>query len=99
MKKVLFPGFVLSLVIAAIAVSQGTQAANPKHAQISTPEGTNVNFVADNIQRQGQVMQLRGNVEIRTHDMSLRADDVTYDQRTAEINANGNVRIKLETQN
>jgi lipopolysaccharide assembly outer membrane protein LptD (OstA) len=99
MKKVLFPGFVLSFVIAAIAVSQGPQAANPKHAQISTPEGMNVNFVADNIQRQGQIMQLRGNVEIRTHDMSLHADDLTYDQRTAEINANGNVRIKLETQN
>jgi lipopolysaccharide assembly outer membrane protein LptD (OstA) len=31
--------------------------------------------------------------------MSLHADDVTYDQSSAEIKANGNVRVKLETQN
>ena len=44
-------------------------------------------------------MQLKGNVEIRTHDMSLQADDVTYDQKTGEIEATGKVRIKLEPQN
>jgi lipopolysaccharide assembly outer membrane protein LptD (OstA) len=99
MKKVVFAGLVLSFVIVAIAVSQGTQATNPKHAQISTPEGANVNFVADNIQRQEQILQLKGNVEIRTREMSLHADDVAYDQKTAEIKASGNVRIKLETQN
>jgi lipopolysaccharide assembly outer membrane protein LptD (OstA) len=87
------------MIIVTIAVSQGAQATNRKHAQIATPEGSNVNFIADTIQRQNQIMQLKGNVEIRTHDMSLHADDVTYDQSSAEIKANGNVRVKLETQN
>jgi lipopolysaccharide assembly outer membrane protein LptD (OstA) len=31
--------------------------------------------------------------------MSLRADDVTYNQKTGELEATGNVRAKLETQN
>jgi lipopolysaccharide assembly outer membrane protein LptD (OstA) len=91
MKKVIFGSLVFSLV----AVSQ----VNPKHAQIATPGGSNVQFVADNIERQTQVMKLKGNVEIRTHDMLLHADDVTYDQKTGEIEATGKVRIKLETQN
>ena len=99
MKKVIFGSLVLSFVIVAIAISQGTQGTNQKHAQIATPEGSNVVFAADNIQRQDQVMQLRGNVEIRTHDMALHADDVTYNQKTGEIEARGMVRIKLETQN
>jgi lipopolysaccharide assembly outer membrane protein LptD (OstA) len=98
MKKMIFGSLVLSFVVVAIALSQG-QGTNPKHAQIATPEGSNVQFVADNIERQDQVMKLKGNVEIRTHDMSLHADDVTYDQKTGEIEATGKVRIKLETQN
>jgi lipopolysaccharide assembly outer membrane protein LptD (OstA) len=99
MKKVIFGSFVLSLIVVAIAVSQGTQDANRKHAQVATPEGSNVNFVADNIQRQGQFMRLKGSVEMRTHDMSLRADEVTYDQKTGEMEATGMVRLKLATQN
>ena len=99
MKKVIFASLILSFILVAIAASQGTQTASPKHAQISTPEGANVNFVADNIQRQDQTLQLSGNVEIRTREMALYADNATYDQNTAEIKATGNVRIKLETQN
>ena len=99
MKRTIFVILFLSSLVAAIAVSQGTQATNRKHAQIATPEGSNVNFVADNIQRQGQLMQLTGNVEIRTREMALHADDVTYDQKTGEIEAAGKVRIKLATQN
>ena len=99
MKKAIFGSLVLSFVIVAIAISQGTQGTSQKHAQIATPDGSNVVFVADNIERQDQVMQLRGNVEIRTHDMSLHAEDVSYNQKTGEIEARGIVRIKLETQN
>jgi len=100
MKKTLFGSLGLSFVVVAIAISQGTPGTgNQKHAQIATPGGSNVGFAADSLQRQEQVMHLRGNVEIRTHDMSLHADDVTYDQKTGEIEATGKVRIKLETQN
>jgi lipopolysaccharide assembly outer membrane protein LptD (OstA) len=100
MKKILFGSLVLSFVVVAIGISQGTPGTtNQKHAQIATPEGSNVEFTANSIQRQNQVMRLTGNVEIRTHDMSLHADDVTYDQKTGELEATGKVRIKLESQN
>jgi lipopolysaccharide assembly outer membrane protein LptD (OstA) len=99
MKKIIGGSLILTFVVVAIAISQGPQRTNQKHAQIATPEGSNVGFAADNIQRQNQVMHLTGNVEIRTHDMALHADDVTYDQKTGEIEATGKVRIKLETQN
>src|SRR5712672_2829444 len=99
MKRTILGSLLLSLVIAAIAISQGTPGANQKHAQIATPGGSNVQFAADSIQRQDQIMQLKGNVEIRTREMALHGDNVTYDQKTGEIEATGRVRIKLETQN
>jgi len=99
MKKAIILSLVLIFVVVAIGISQRTPGANQKHAQIATPGGSNVGFAADNIQRQDQLMQLKGNVEIRTHDMSLHADDVTYDQKTGEIEAIGKIRIKLEIQN
>jgi lipopolysaccharide assembly outer membrane protein LptD (OstA) len=99
MKKMIIGSLGLGLVIVAIAVSLGAQAANQKHAQIATPSGFNVQFAANNIQRQEQIMQLKGSVEVRTREMSLRADDVTYNQKTGELVASGNVRAKLETQN
>ena len=99
MKKTIIGSFILSFVVVGIGISQRTPSANQKHAQIATPGGSNVGFAADSIQRQDQLMQLKGNVEIRTRDMSLHADDVTYDQKTGEIEAIGKVRIKLETQN
>jgi lipopolysaccharide assembly outer membrane protein LptD (OstA) len=99
MRKIIFTSLVLTLALVAIAISQGAEGTNRKHAQIATPGGSNVGFAADSIQRQDHIMQLRGNVEIRTHDMSLQADDVTYDQKTGEIEATGKVRIKLEPQN
>jgi len=53
-----------------------------EHAQIATPGGSNVNFSAESIQRQEQVMQLKGNVEIRTHDMAyVRTMSLTSEDR------------------
>jgi len=94
MKKAILAGLVSSLIIVAIAVSQGAQATNRKHAQIGTPGGANVNFVADNIQRQDQTMQLKGNVEIRTTTLTLTADEADYDRQTGEIEARGTIRVK-----
>ena len=98
MKKTILGSLVLGFAIVAIAISQGVQRTDQKHAQIASPGGSNVGFAADNIQRQGQVMHLTGNVQIRTHDMALHAENVTYDQTTGELEATGEVRIKLETQ-
>jgi len=98
MKKTILGSLVLGFGIAALAPSHGAQGTDQKHAQIASPGGSNVGFAADNIQRQDQVMHLTGNVQIRTHDMSLQAEDVTYDQKTGELEATGKVRIKLEAQ-
>jgi len=100
MKQSIWVSVVLFLVLGAFAVSQGSQVTMQKHFQIATPGGSNVGFAADDIQRQPatQTLQLRGNVEIRTHDMALHTNEATYSEKTGEIEARGIVRIKLETQ-
>jgi lipopolysaccharide assembly outer membrane protein LptD (OstA) len=40
-------------------------------------------------------IQLRGDVEIKTELMVLRADEADYHEDTGEIEARGNVRVKL----
>jgi lipopolysaccharide assembly outer membrane protein LptD (OstA) len=102
MKRTLFGSLVLSIVVVGMAMSQGPQSSSQKHLQIATPGGSNVGFAADNIQRQQpeiHIIQLKGNVEIRTHDMDLRTDEAEYNSKTGEINARGTVHITLETQN
>jgi lipopolysaccharide assembly outer membrane protein LptD (OstA) len=102
MKRIMFGSLVLSIVMVAIAMSQSPRSSAQKHLQIATPGGSNVGIAADNIQRQQpamHVVQLKGNVEIRTHDMELRTDEAEYNEKTGEIEARGSVHIRLETQN
>jgi lipopolysaccharide assembly outer membrane protein LptD (OstA) len=40
-------------------------------------------------------IQLRGDVEIKTELMVLRADEADYHEDTGEIEARGSVRVKL----
>jgi|KBSMisStaDraftv2_1062788.scaffolds.fasta_scaffold04363_1 lipopolysaccharide assembly outer membrane protein LptD (OstA) len=94
---------VVLVLIGTIAVSSATQVsptAELKHVMITTPEGPNIGLAATAIQRQAPAMniiQLKGSVEIRTKDMTLRADEAEYNQDTGEIEARGAVHIKLET--
>jgi lipopolysaccharide assembly outer membrane protein LptD (OstA) len=94
---------VIPMFLGLIAISSATQvgpAAEQKHVLIATPEGPNIGLAASAIQRQEPAMnivRLRGNVEIRTKDMTLRADEADYNENTGEIEARGTVRIKLET--
>ncbi len=42
-----------------------------------------------------EMMQLKGNVEIKTDTMTLTADEADYDPTTGEIAPRGTVRVKL----
>jgi len=101
-KSTILSVFVLGIIglmtVAAVAqINQGTV----KHLTIATPRGLNVGFAAYAIERRqpdGNVLELSGNVEIRSRDMILQADRATYDRNTGEIKPSGNVRLKLEPQ-
>ena len=98
MKQTLFAILALTSAITIASAGQVNPAAERKYVMIATPEGPNISLTATAIQRQAPIVQLRGNVEIKTKDMILRADEADYDQNTGEIEARGAVRIKLEAQ-
>ena len=94
--------FVLAIIglMAVAGVAQIDQV-TVKHLQVATPRGLNVGFAANSIERHQpdrNILELAGNVEIRSRDMILQADRATYDQNTGEIKPTGNVRLKLEPQ-
>lgn len=45
------------------------------------------------ITREGVLVRLRGEVEIKTDSVTVRADQAVYHKDTGEIEATGNVRI------
>jgi lipopolysaccharide assembly outer membrane protein LptD (OstA) len=51
-------------------------------------------FAASHIESSGSLFQLRGNVEINTNTLILRADEADYHWDTGEIEARGNVHVK-----
>lgn len=51
-------------------------------------------FAANHIESSGDRFQLRGNVEINTNTLILRADEADYDWDTGEIEARGNVHVR-----
>lgn len=53
--------------------------------------GEPVTIQADSQEAQGDVYQLRGNVEIRFRDYTLKADEMVYNDNTGEISATGHV--------
>lgn len=55
-----------------------------------------VSVKATNISRHGPVHQLRGNAELETSAVSIRADEIDYNQDTNEIEARGSVHVKLK---
>src|SRR4030095_805118 len=98
MKHTIFAILALASALTIAGAGQVDPAAERKNVMMALPEGPNISLTATAIQRQAPIVQLRGNVEIRTKDMILRADEAEYDQSTGEIAARGTVRIKLETQ-
>ena len=101
MKQTVF--IILALVCVAVTARawQVDRAAEQKHLMIMTPEGPNIGLAALSIQRElssVNLVQLKGNVEIKTKDMILHADEAVYNETTGEIEARGVVHLKLETQ-
>jgi len=94
---------IIPVFIGAIAASRATQVSPTvelRHVMIATPQGPNIDLAATAIQRQAPAMnlvQLKGIVQIRTKDMTLRADEAEYNENTGEIEARGTVHVKLET--
>jgi lipopolysaccharide assembly outer membrane protein LptD (OstA) len=97
-KQTIFAILAFASAITMASAGQVNPSGERKHVMIATPEGPNIGLTATAIQRQAPMIQLRGDVEIRTKDMILRADEANYNQNTGEIEAHGTVRIKLEAQ-
>jgi lipopolysaccharide assembly outer membrane protein LptD (OstA) len=55
----------------------------------------NVRLTADSQQREGSLLRCRGNVEMATNSIVLRADEVDYHSDSGLAEARGNVRIQL----
>ncbi|SPF56563.1 exported hypothetical protein [Candidatus Sulfopaludibacter sp. SbA4] len=55
-----------------------------------------VSVRAAHTSRQGPVYQMRGNAELETSAVSIRADEIDYNQDTNEIDARGSVHVKLK---
>ena len=51
-------------------------------------------FAANHIESSGDRFQLRGNVEINTNTLILRADEADYHWDTGELDARGNVHVR-----
>jgi lipopolysaccharide assembly outer membrane protein LptD (OstA) len=86
--------------------SQSNRTADHLHMMIGCSTcGSAVHLTALNMQREApapaatkvltSVIQLRGDVEIKTQRMALYADEASYHEDTGEIEAHGNVRVKL----
>ena len=99
MKYAIFIIALLICTVGAIGLSQST--GQQKQMMIATPEGPNIGLSANAIERNEtawDVVQLRGDVQIRTKDMVLRADEAAYNGKTGEIEARGTVHVKLASQ-
>jgi lipopolysaccharide assembly outer membrane protein LptD (OstA) len=55
-----------------------------------------VSVKAGSISRQGPVHHLRGNAMLETSAVSVRADEIDFNQETNEIDAKGSVHVKLK---
>ena len=101
MKYALFAIALLICAIGTVGLSQSTSTRERKHTTIATPEGPNIQLSADSIERNEtawDVVQLKGDVQIKTKDMLLNTDEAAYNQKTGEIEAHGTVHIKLASQ-
>jgi LPS-assembly protein len=78
----------LSLVHAQEVV-QAQQQAQETKARLLTGEEVTIKAVTQEVQR--KVYKLRGDVEIDYRNYVLRADEITYDQESGDVNASGKV--------
>ena len=98
MKQAVFAIVAFASAISMASAGQVNPSAERKHVTFFDRHIFAPSVIATAIRLQPPVIQYSGNVEIRTKDMVLRADEVKYNQNTREFEAHGTVRIKLKAQ-
>ena len=83
----------MSLLVPLAAALLVSTAQIPLATQVQLPTGETVELAADFVAYEAdkQVLTARGHCELRTGDMLLRADEVTYDEAGQVATATGNV--------
>lgn len=83
----------MSILVPLAAALLVSTAQIPLATQVQLPTGETVELAADFVAYEAdkQVLTARGHCELRTGDMLLRADEVTYDEVGQEATATGNV--------
>ena len=79
----------LSLVHAQSSEQQAAPATQQTTAHLLT--GEEVTIYAKTLEKQGNVYTLKGDVEIDYRTYVLRAEEITYDQDSGDVNATGKV--------
>ncbi|NMO18506.1 LPS assembly protein LptD [Pyxidicoccus fallax] len=83
----------MSILVPLAAALLVSSAQIPLATQVQLPTGETVELAADFVAYEAdkQVLIARGHCELRTGDMLLRADEVTYDEANQVATADGNV--------
>ncbi|MCP3141134.1 LPS-assembly protein LptD [Pyxidicoccus xibeiensis] len=83
----------MSILVPLAAALLVSTAQIPLATQVQLPTGETVELAADFVTYEAdkQVLLARGHCELRTGDMLLRADEVTYDEANQVATATGNV--------
>ncbi|QSQ27752.1 LPS assembly protein LptD [Pyxidicoccus parkwayensis] len=83
----------MSILVPLAAALLVSSAQIPLATQVQLPTGETVELAADFVAYEAdkQVLTARGHCELRTGDMLLRADEVTYDEAGQVATASGNV--------
>src|SRR5687767_11457321 len=83
----------MSILVPLAAALLVSSAQIPLATQVQLPSGETVELAADFVAYEAdkQVLTARGHCELRTGEMLLRADEVTYDEGAQVATASGNV--------
>ena len=92
---------VLALGLAALPATLAAQDAAPTIEVAADRAPSQIEFEASEIayNNEAETVTARGNVILRSEDRSVRADDITWDRRSGQIIATGNVRLVDEAGN
>ncbi len=71
-----------------------TEPESPAQEAPARPVGDEVIIKARQQEKKGDVFTLSGDVEVAYRDIILRADEITYDQSTGDVKANGHVVVE-----
>jgi lipopolysaccharide assembly outer membrane protein LptD (OstA) len=75
-------------------VVAGASAQDVPGTPLGAPQAGDLEILAGEQQTDGPLRMARGNVELRMNGMILNADEIDYNEQTADIEARGNVRYR-----